>query len=870
MAYVLPNRKAFADAITRKFLKYREDKPENGEKRNNELTPYQKLVRDYLLIETPYRGLLVYHGLGTGKTRSSIAVAESLMSNKKVYVLLPATLADNYRSEIRKSGDPVYAFDQHWEEKSIRSEEDREKAKALGITEEFLDKNGVYYTTVQDANPNFRNLTRAQQKLIEAQIEDVIDSRFTFINYNGISSLNIDRLLPSEHMFDDSVVIIDEVHNIIGSVSNERDIRTKLYTYIYKAKNCKVVALSGTPVINSPHEIAFLMNLLRGPIEQVIVPTKSALAWDEALMTAFFRKQKDVDTIEYNSVKRHFLITRNPPFFESIYNDKGERIAVKYNKDFKQEPDIKEWVETWRREFTEKFSGIELESPEKMVVQELQCLPTDIPNDEFTKLFIEGFKVKNALLLGRRIQGLVSYYKGADERLLPKRLDEDKTLVKIPMSNEQFVLYLGARKKEIDGEARRKRSPSLNETLGSFRMNSRLVCNYAVPEELRVIETETEDETAVADKPEVLARLRKEPDRFLKGKGLDHFSPKMAALLKDLKHNVGKDGKWNSQYIYSQHESLEGLGILRAVLDNNGFQEYKLIKDGGVWKEDPSMEKGKPAYGMYTGKNDKERNLILDIFNEEIPVSMKDSIKERRLCVLLGSSASAEGITLKNVRNVYILEPYWNAGRIDQVIGRAIRLNSHDKLPPEDRNVTVKIYMSVFTPEQSSTADADKAPNIVAIRRNDTSTKYYETGEGQESFMTSDEVLYNLSYQKGRIAKNISSILKQAAVDCEIHRKLHSKEQPVIQCMRFDSGVTAEDLAYRPSYLLDEKDVSYQRNLMKKTRKLQIVEIKGIMMILDTQTNEVFDYGAWGDEKRLFRIGVRSGNTIKFLQDVVI
>jgi len=869
MAYVLPNRKAFADAITRKFLKYREDKPENGEKRNNELTPYQKLVRDYLLIETPYRGLLVYHGLGTGKTRSSIAVAESLMSNKKVYVLLPATLADNYRSEIRKSGDPVYAFDQHWEEKSIRSEEDREKAKALGITEEFLDKNGVYYTTVQDANPNFRNLTRAQQKLIEAQIEDVIDSRFTFINYNGISSLNIDRLLPSEHMFDDSVVIIDEVHNIIGSVSNERDIRTKLYTYIYKAKNCKVVALSGTPVINSPHEIAFLMNLLRGPIEQVIVPTKSALAWDEALMTAFFRKQKDVDTIEYNSVKRHFLITRNPPFFESIYNDKGERIAVKYNKDFKQEPDIKEWVETWRKEFTEKFSGIELETPEKMVVQELQCLPTDIPNDEFTKLFVEGMKIKNALLLGRRIQGLVSYYKGADERLLPKRLDEDKTLVKVPMSNEQFVLYLGARKKEIDREAKRKRSPSLNENLGSFRMASRLMCNYAVPEELRVIETEEDDETAVADKPEILARLRKEPDRFLKGKGLDHFSPKMAALLKDLKHNVGKDGKWNNQYVYSQHESLEGLGILRAVLENNGFQEYKLIKDGGIWKEDPSMEKGKPAYGMYTGKNDKERSLILDIFNDEIPVSMKDSVKERRLCVLLGSSASAEGITLRNVRNVYILEPYWNAGRIDQVIGRAIRLNSHDKLPPEDRNVTVKIYMSVFTPEQSSTADADKAPNIVAIRRNDTSTKYYETGEGQESFMTSDEVLYNLSYQKGRIAKNISTILKQAAVDCEIHRKLHSKEQPVIQCMRFDSGVTAEDLAYRPSYLLDEKDVSYQRNLMKKTRKLQIVEIKGIMMILDTQTNEIFDYGAWGDDKRLFKLGVRTGNVIKFLPDVI-
>jgi hypothetical protein len=43
------------------------------------------------------------------------------------------------------------------------------------------------------------------------------------------------------------------------------------------------------------------MNLLRGPIERITIPTKSAMAWDEANMTSYFKKMKDVDTIEYNS-----------------------------------------------------------------------------------------------------------------------------------------------------------------------------------------------------------------------------------------------------------------------------------------------------------------------------------------------------------------------------------------------------------------------------------------------------------------------------------------------------------------------------------------------------------------------------------------
>jgi len=372
------------------------------------------------------------------------------------------------------------------------------------------------------------------------------------------------------------------------------------------------------------------------------------------------------------------------------------------------------------------------------------------------------------------------------------------------------------------------------------------------------------------DKLEILKKIEADPERFLSSKQLALFSPKLAQILKDLKSTVGKDGHFNNQYVYSQYRSLEGLGMFALALNHNGFQPYKLVKEGGQWREG-QMEKGVPAYAFYTGEETKEeRELARLVFNEEkekLPSSLKDSLGERTLCVMLGTEASSEGITLLNVRNVYIMEPYWNPGRIEQVIGRAIRMHSHDKLDEEERNVTVKLYMSVFSEKQLKDQEG---PNITLIRKNDTITKRYEGDEPREAFVTSDEYLYETAFRKGRIIKSITSILKQAAVDCEIHRKLHSKEQPVIQCMRFDTTVTAEDLAYRPSYLTDEKDTLYKRNLIRKNRKLQIIKIKGMVMIMDPKTNEIFDYAAFQDNHRLFQIGSRNGpNAISFFPHVV-
>ena len=191
--YVLPNRKAFSDAITRIFLnkKYRKDPTDDEDKDidlcqqnssgTKELFPYQKLVRDYLATETPYRGLLLYHGLGSGKTCSSIAVAESVLSPKKIFVLAKKALIVNFKQQLRECGDPIYQQEQHWETKNISSEEDREKALSLGITQEFIDNKGRYFITVPNKPSNFKEQALNIQKEISEQIDTIINKRFEFI-----------------------------------------------------------------------------------------------------------------------------------------------------------------------------------------------------------------------------------------------------------------------------------------------------------------------------------------------------------------------------------------------------------------------------------------------------------------------------------------------------------------------------------------------------------------------------------------------------------------------------------------------------------------------------------------------------------------
>jgi superfamily II DNA or RNA helicase len=97
------------------------------------------------------------------------------------------------------------------------------------------------------------------------------------------------------------------------------------------------------------------------------------------------------------------------------------------------------------------------------------------------------------------------------------------------------------------------------------------------------------------------------------------------------------------------------------------------------------LNKNQVSYALYYGEQTEEkRNKIIDKYND------------RQIDVLLITSAGSESLDLKNTRSIHIMEPHWNESKINQIIGRAIRYDSHKALPESDRTVEIVRWISVF------------------------------------------------------------------------------------------------------------------------------------------------------------------------------
>ena len=152
--WVVPEKKEFVEWVNKTFY-YDNNKPLNG----FTLFKQQKFVRDYLQKDSPYRGLLLYHGLGSGKTCASIAIAENLKEDKNIIVILPASLKSNFEiSGLKKCASESY--------KGVDGDKEIEK----------------YYKFIS------------------------LNSRNTLKSFEKLGNI------------DNSVVIIDEVHNLISRI----------------------------------------------------------------------------------------------------------------------------------------------------------------------------------------------------------------------------------------------------------------------------------------------------------------------------------------------------------------------------------------------------------------------------------------------------------------------------------------------------------------------------------------------------------------------------------------------------------------------------------------------------------------------------
>ena len=198
--------------------------------------------------------------------------------------------------------------------------------------------------------------------------------------------------------------------------------------------------------------------------------------------------------------------------------------------------------------------------------------------------------------------------------------------------------------------------------------------------------------------------------------------------------------------------------------------------------------------------------------------------------VLMITSSGAEGISLKNVRYVHITEPYWHPVRIEQVIGRARRICSHQALPEALRTVTVFLYLMTFSPEQLASG------STIELRLRDKSRKDDITP------VSTDETLYEIASAKEEITTNIMTAVKESSIDCALHIKSNSAEK--LKCFTFGSSGSSK-FAYMPAFEEEQSDAIADKNQKEVEWKAKQIEVDGVKYALNKETNEVYDLDSY-------------------------
>ena len=179
--------------------------------------------------------------------------------------------------------------------------------------------------------------------------------------------------------------------------------------------------------------------------------------------------------------------------------------------------------------------------------------------------------------------------------------------------------------------------------------------------------------------------------------------------------------------VYSSYRTVEGLELFSRILHANGYDKYDST-DKNEYKK----------YAFFSGREDvPERKKIIEMFVDP------DNKYGKNIKILLISSAGAEGLDLKNIRKVLIMEPYWHNVRLEQIIGRAVRKNSHIDLPENERNVQPIIYLSVLSPSQLETS---------------------------KEKISTDEHVYNVALKKLKLNIDVLNAVKETAIDCMLNQ----------------------------------------------------------------------------------------------------
>lgn len=595
-------------------------------------TPIQKLVARFLHPTTPYRSVMLNHGVGVGKTCSAITIAETFLElrNKQVFIIAPQAIAEGFRRTIFDVSRLTEASKEH----QLLTGERWISSQCTGMT--YLRLTGM-------ANhPDKEEIAKEVGKLVKQRYQIMGSVKFYNWVYTQVLAVTFAGQTEAQQdeakktlfrsLFADRLLIVDEAHNLRDegggdeafaeevSVAKTSDaaigkkLTPVLVDIIRYAEGMRLVLMTATPMYDTAPEIILLLNLL------LLNDTKDV---DQMLdVDTFFTKQGDLRPAAESKlvavIRRYvsFMRGENPTTFPL-------RLMP---------------VEQAGHTFADAY-------PTMGISHAADALLSPKDKDIFAALPIVVHPVAAESLMGKALtEMLADRYKEerTAEAFVPDRA--------IQMGN---MIYPDETYGTVGFQSHFKESTG---TFGSLKV-TQLTWNVKASRSLEeVFRTDL-----VTHGPKLAAIV----DHVVKGQGLSFLYSRYI--------NAG---------IIPLAIALELAGGCRVLADGT---LAPLIKREGAAA--PTF-----TYILLTSSDSYSPNFkgLLDYATTF--KNMEEARDGTKVKAILGSQIAGEGLDLKCIRQLHLLDGWYHLNRVEQIEGRGVRYCSHQLLPKALRNCVLYLH----------------------------------------------------------------------------------------------------------------------------------------------------------------------------------
>jgi len=701
------NGRIFPSWILQNFKKYylEEIKREAGadpcavKEENIALRKYQEFVSKFMDYRSPYKSVMLYHGLGSGKTITTINIYMSLYNFSSlwnVFILIKATLKNTpWISDLNK-----------WLTQDEKTKKDmKSNIKFIHYDSPFADRDFIEAVRSVDASKK-------------------------------------------------SLFIIDEAHNFINNVYNNVTGQTgrrasSIYDYMVREKKdndeTRIILISATPIINNPFELALIFNLLRPGIFP-----NSELKFEEKYVST--GKIKQLNPATKNMFQRRIL------GLASFYIGETPDLYAK------------------KRVLTKE-----------VIMSDYQ---TDIYNSfEFIEKQMEIRRMQNRSEEG----SFMSYTRQSSNFVFPV-INDKVNGEKRPRPNQFKLADIDAAKIAEGKTEEFKESLKDMETIKAVDLYKKTLDDFILSTDKYFMQKNAEDikrKHTIQDD----IKIFKEKYKFKYRKFMDEHKNKSSLLtaLYDCSCKMtailfyGLRSK-GPILVYSQFVSAEGLQMFKIYLKQLDYNSYGEGDDYYQFLE------------YHGGIDDVKRKKTIEIFNQI------ENVDGKLVKYILIAPAGSEGISLRNIRQIHIMEPFWNETRIMQLIGRAIRQCYHKDLPLEERTVDVFRYKSIKNSGES----------------------------------TVDEKIEDLARRKQILIDSFLMTVKEAAIDCKLFEN-HNMMSSKYQCFQFnESSLFDQQIgpAYNEDMYYDSKLNNGLNAMNSEIKTVKVIKIMGIKVLRTESSGE--------------------------------